>query len=170
MTGAEGQHTPVAVGVASNPTVARVWQLAEPLCSSEGMELVFVEFKRENSGPILRLYLDKKGGVNLDDCATVSRQLSDMLDVGLQTASAYRLEVSSPGFKRPLGKIEDFERFKGEQAKIKTAQPINGQKNFTGILDGISEETIRIKIDHQAITIALESITKAHLINFNGES
>lgn len=170
MAGIEYQKAPQVVGATSNPSVARVWQLAEPLCRSEGMELVFVEFKRENSGPVLRLYLDKEGGVNLDDCATVSRQISDMLDVGLQTASAYRLEVSSPGFQRPLGKMDDFERFKGEKAKIRTAQPINGQKNFTGVLDGVSREDIRIEIDHQAITIALDNIVKAHLINFNGES
>ena len=166
----EDQKVIQAVGVTSNPTVAQVWQLAEPLCRSEGMDLVFVEYQRENSGPTLRLYLDKPGGVSLDDCAMVSRQLSDVLDVGLETQSPYRLEVSSPGLQRPLGKIEDFERFRGEQAKIKTFRPINGQKNFTGVLDGISGQTIRLKIDNQAITIALDDIVKAHLINFNGES
>ncbi len=170
MSHPEKSETHQVVGGAANPVVASVWRLAEPLCQSEGMELVFVEFQREQAGRILRVYLDKPGGITLDDCVNVSRQLGDILDVGLDAQSPYRLEVSSPGFQRPLGKIEDFKRFKGVHAKIRTAQAVNGQKNFSGTLDGVSGPDILLKVDDRSIRIALDAIIKAHLINLNGEN
>ncbi len=163
-------ETHQVVGGAANPLVARVWQLTDPLCRSEGMELVHVEFQREQAGRILRIYLDKSGGVTLDDCVNISRQLGDILDVGLDTESSYRLEVSSPGFQRPLGKIDDFERFKGVCAKIRTAQAVNGQKNFSGTLDGVNGLNVQLMVKDQPISIALDDIVKAHLINMNGEN
>jgi ribosome maturation factor RimP len=166
----ENQKPLPVVGAAANSIVTQVWHLAEPLCRSEGLILVFVEYQRETSGLILRLYLDKSGGVTLDDCANVSRQLSDLLDVRLETDSKYRLEVSSPGMQRPLGRLSDFEQFKGEKVKIKSRRPVNGQKNFTGILDGTSEQSIRILVDSQAVSIALDDIKRANLIHYNGES
>ena len=79
-----------------------VWKLAEPICSSEGMELIFVEYQREPGGRILRLYIDRPGGIALDDCAMVSRQIGDILDVHLDSnVPPYHLEVSSPGSQRP---------------------------------------------------------------------
>lgn len=158
------------VGAASNPIVAQVWRLADPLCRSEGFMLVFVEFQRESSGQILRIFLDKPGGITLDDCANVSRQLSDLLDVGLDIDGSYRLEVSSPGVQRPLGKLDDFQRFIGEKIKIKTVQQVNGQKNFTGVLDGVHQSMIQIDVDKKAVAIAFDDIKKAHLIHDNGES
>ena len=163
-------ETHQVVGAATNPIVARAWQLAEPLCQSEGLELVHVEYQREQAGRILRVYVDKPGGVSLDDCVNISRQLGDILDVGLDSQAGYRLEVSSPGFQRPLGKIDDFERFKGVRAKVRTSQPINGQKNFSGVLDGVSGLEIRMMVNNQPISIALDDIVKAHLLNINGEN
>ncbi len=170
MDGLEKEKPLHVVGAASNPTVAQVWRIAEPLCRSEGLVLVFVEYQREASGRILRLFLDKFGGVSLDDCVNISRQLSDLLDVSLDRDSKYRLEVSSPGIQRPLGRLDDFEQFKGEKAKIRAIRSIDGQKNFTGILDGIREQTIRIQVDNRAVSIALDNIKKAHLIHYNGEN
>lgn len=144
--------------------------MAEPLCRAEGMELVHVEFGSEHGGRILRLYLDKPGGVTLDDCANISRQLGDMLDVGLQNEASYRLEVSSPGRERPLGKSEDFKRFQGSRVKIRTSVALEGQKNFSGTLDGVSGSTVRLKMQNRSVAIALEEVVKAHLINMNGES
>ncbi len=164
-----GANIPRVVGIATNAVVSQVWQLAEPLCLDEGMELVHVEYQREQAGRVLRLYLDKPGGVTLDDCINISRQLSDILDVGLETDVSYRMEVSSPGMQRPLSKISDFERFKGSQAKVRTARPIKRQKNFIGTLDGVNEEAIQLKIDSQPIVIPFTDIVKAHLTNFNGE-
>ncbi len=158
------------VGIAGNPVLGQVWELADPLCRAEGVELVHVEYQREHGGLTLRLYLDKPGGITLDDCADISRQLGDILDVGLESQTAYRLEVSSPGQQRPLGKLSDFERFRGCRAKVRTTRPLNGQKNFTGTLDGASGLNVRLNLNTGPIIIALTDITKAHLINFNGET
>ena len=153
------------VGSTTNPVLARVWQLAEPLCLGEGMELVHVEYQREPGGRVLRIYLDKPGGVTLDDCVNISRQLGDILDVGLDMELAYRMEVSSPGVNRPLGKLSDFERFRGRRVKLKTRQPIRGRKNFTGTLEGIEDSSVRLMVDNQTMDIAFTDIVKAHLIN-----
>ena len=89
--------------------VTQANKLAAPLCEAEGVELVHIEYQQETGGRILRLYIDKPGGVTLDDCIIVSRQLSDLLNVKIETEETYRLEVSSPGPDRPLGNALDFE-------------------------------------------------------------
>ncbi len=142
---------------------ARVWSLAEPLCASEGLELVQVEFRREAGGRVLRLYIDKDGGIKLDDCVSVSREMGDILDVALDNVGPYRLEVSSPGPNRPLVKKHDFERFKGQRAKIKTKRPVNGQKTFSGVLLGISGEQVNLQSEQQIVAIAYGDISKAQL-------
>lgn len=158
------------VGIETNPVIGRVWQLAEPLCLGEGMELVHVAYQREPSGRILRVYIDKPGGVSLDDCVNISRQLSDILDVGLDVEAPYRLEVSSPGQMRPLSRLSDFDRFTGCRAKVRTGRPIEGQKNFTGDIDGTSGQSIRLITNTKPITIMFADIIKAHLIQYNGEN
>ena len=150
--------------------VDQVWGLSETLCEAEGMELVQVELHRESARRILRLYVDKPGGINLDECAYISRQVSDMLDVTLEYDWAYSLEVSSPGIERPLVRIKDFERFAGKKVKIRTKTPIEDQKKFTGVLQGVSGETVSILIDNKAVAIPFEEISKARLVNGNGEN
>ena len=147
----------------------RVWALAEPMCDAEGLALVHVEYRREAGGRILRIYIDKTGGVKLDDCVAVSRQLGDLLDVYLDEIGLYNLEVSSPGSDRPLGRETDFERFKGCKAKIRTHHLLDGRKNFTGVLMGMSEGSVRLKVDNKVVVIPFAEIQKARLINFNGE-
>jgi len=149
--------------------VDAVTRLAEPVCISEGMELVHVEYQREPGGLTLRIYLDKAGGVTLDDCVEISRQLEDLLDVHAQDVPPYRLEVSSPGLDRPVGKLKDFIRFEGHRAKIRLAVAINGRKNFTGVLAGVVDETIRLALDNETISIKFNDIARARLINYNGE-
>lgn len=149
--------------------VDSVTQLAEPLCSAEGMELVHVEYQREPGGVTLRIYLDKAGGVTLDDCVAISRQLEDLLDVHAPDSPPYRLEVSSPGLDRPVGRLKDFIRFKGQRAKIRLATAVSGRKNFTGMLAGVVDETIRLQVDKETISINFKDISRAWLINFNGE-
>jgi ribosome maturation factor RimP len=149
--------------------VDSVARLAEPLCQSEGLELVHVEYQREPGGVTLRIYLDKPGGVTLDDCVDVSRQLEDLLDVHASDLPPYRLEVSSPGVDRPVGKLEDYRRFTGQRARIRLAAPVNGRKNFTGVLDGVFEEKIRLKMDDGIVHLGFSDILRARLINFNGE-
>jgi len=148
----------------------RVTELAEPLCEAEGVELVMVEYRRERGGRTLRLYIDRPGGVRLDDCTTISRQMSDLLDVYLEHEVSYSLEVSSPGPDRPLVRNEDFVRFKGNKAKIRTLQPIEGQKNFTGILQGLSEDRVNLRVDGNTVMIPLDQVNQARLVNYHGEN
>lgn len=158
-------------GLKESEVVKLVWQLGEPICVSEGMEMVHVEYQRESGGRILRIYIDRPGGVVLDDCAVVSRQLSDILDVHLdENVPPYHLEVSSPGSERPLGRLSDFERFKDFEAKIKLKTPVNGQRNFTGVLDGCTKETVHLRVGTARIDISYQNIAKAKLVNHNGEN
>ena len=150
--------------------IARVHPIAAPLCEAEGMELVHVEFRHEAGRLILRVYIDKEGGVNLEDCTLISRQLNDLLDVHMTDSVPYNLEVSSPGLDRPLSKPHDFQRFKGETVKIKTFRPVAGRKNFKGILLGISGGIVQMMVDHQSFAIPHEGIMRARLVNKNGDS
>ena len=143
--------------------IRQVWSLAEPLCESEGLELIQVEYQRESAGRILRLYVDKPGGIKLDDCVGISRQMGDILDVNLEDVGPFNLEVTSPGLGRPLAKKQDFDKFKGNRATIKTYQPLNGRKNFKGVLLGISGDAVSLQIDEHIITIAYADISKARL-------
>ena len=143
--------------------VKQVWTLAEPLCAAEELELIQVEFQRESNGRILRLYVDKPGGIRLDDCVGVSRQMGDILDVHLDNVGPYSLEVTSPGPERPLARKRDFDKFKGNLVKIKTNQPLDGRKNFKGVLLGISGDEVSLQTKEQIITIAHPDIFKARL-------
>ena len=143
--------------------VATAQDLIESLCESEGLELVHLEYQREAGGRILRLFIDRSGGVTLDDCVYISRQSSDLLDVYLENIGPYRLEVSSPGPNRPLGKRLDFDRFKGSHVKIRTAQPVGGQKKFKGVLMGISEDLVKLSVDGKTAYIPYQEIITARL-------
>ena len=144
--------------------------LAAPLCESEGIELVHLEYQRESAGWIMRLYMDKPGGVTLDDCANISRQMNDLLDVHLAEVGPYNLEVTSPGPDRPLGKAQDYDKFKGNLVKIRTILPYEGQKNFTGVLMGLSGEQVNLMVGEETVRIMLKDISRARLTNFSGES
>jgi ribosome maturation factor RimP len=144
--------------------VATVTRFAEPLCTSEGMELVHIEYRRESGGRVLRLYIDRPGGVKLDDCVAISRELSDILDARADTNEPYRLEVSSPGIDRPLGKLEDFRRFAGSKAKVRTRSAIEGRKNFTGILKAVVDNSIEMEIDGKPVAIDHDNIGQARLV------
>ncbi len=145
--------------------ITKVKSLTEPLCEAMGMELVHVEYRMESRGIILRIYIDKPGGIILDDCVFINRQLSDILDLHFDSSGSYSLEVSSPGTDRPLSKKLDFEKFKGRVARIKTIASINGQKNFKGVLLGISEETINISLDDKTVAIPFKEVESARLVN-----
>jgi len=142
---------------------ARARDLIESLCETEGLELVHLEYQREPGGRILRLFIDRPGGVTLDDCVCISRQSSDLLDVYFENIGPYRLEVSSPGPNRPLGKRLDFDRFKGSRVKIRTAQSVDGQKKFKGVLMGISEEIVKVSVDGKIACIPYQEIITARL-------
>jgi ribosome maturation factor RimP len=143
--------------------IVRAIDILDPLCRAEGIELVHIECQREAGGRILRLYIDRPGGVTLADCTNISRQSSDLLDVFLEDAGPYNLEVSSPGPNRPLGKKRDFDRFKGNRIFIRTASPVNGKKKIKGILLGISEDMVSISTGDRTVAIPYHDIQAARL-------
>lgn len=123
--------------------------IAEPIVSSFGFELVDVEYVKEAGTWYLRLYIDKEGGITIDDCEAVSRLFSDKLDEEDFIDDAYVMEVSSPGLGRPLKKEKDFKRSIGKDVEIRTYRPIDKQKEFFGILSAYDETHVTITLDDQ---------------------
>lgn len=123
--------------------------IAEPIVSSFGFELVDVEYVKEAGTWYLRLYIDKEGGITIDDCEAVSRLFSDKLDEEDFIDDAYVMEVSSPGLGRPLKKEKDFKRSIGKEVEIRTYRPIDKQKEFFGILSAYDETHVTITLDDQ---------------------
>lgn len=148
-----------------NSSVAeRVQELAERVAIDHGLELVHVEVAGPDNKPIVRIFIDKPHGVTHDDCSEVSTHLGTILDVEDFIHAAYTLEVSSPGIERGLYKRADYERFTGNNAKLKTRQPIAGQRNFRGRLLGIDgDEVIFEDRTNGRVQIPLDIITKANL-------
>ena len=148
----------------------RVRDLALPIAQSMVFELVDIEYKRTGREALLRLFIDKEGGVTLDDCAGFSRELSTLLDIEDFIPCEYNLEVSSPGLERPLKSKEDFERFAGRLIKVKTFEPYqddvgNKRKTFLGRLDSLKDGSIYMELDEgQTASIPLERVAKAHLV------
>ena len=147
----------------------RVTKIADGLLASLGMELVDIEYKREGRIMVMRIYIDKPGGVNLDDCADVNRELSAILDVDDVVPDRYLLEVSSPGLNRPLTKEADYLRYPGRLVKIKTRlltpdDKGNMRKTFLGELIGCSDGVVRMKLkEGQTASLPLTGIAKANL-------
>ena len=125
----------------------RTEKLLEPIINENNFELVDVEYVKEAGTYYLRVYVDKEGGISIDDCEIVSRALSDLLDEHDFIPDSYILEVSSPGLGRTLKKDKDFLRSIGEEVDIKLYKPIDKQKDFNGILESYDGEKIVIRID-----------------------
>ncbi|WP_438971489.1 ribosome maturation factor RimP [Methylophaga sp.] len=142
----------------------QVEHLIEAPIESLGYELVGVEYIQGGPDAILRIYIDAEQGITIEDCEKVSHQVSGVLDVEEPIRSAYLLEVSSPGFDRPLFKARDFERFTGAQAKISMKLPVQGRRNFTGELQGFSEGEILIEVDGEVYALPLAKLAKARLV------
>ena len=142
----------------------RIKYLAEQTAIDHGLELVHVEVAGPDGHPIVRVFIDKPGGVTHDDCSEVSHHLGTVLDVEDFIHSAYTLEVSSPGIERGLYKRADYERFAGNTAKLKTRVALKGQRNFRGRIVGIEgDEVIFDDRTSGRTMIPLESIAKANL-------
>lgn len=155
-----------------NETVAeRVWEIAEPLVTHEGLEMVDVEFRRESRGMVLRLYLDRESGVSLDDLTRVSRQLGDLLDVHDAVPGRYTLEVSSPGINRRLRRPEHFLRYLGKRVRVRTAGAVEGRRGFVGILQSVDADGIVVDEGGRLHTIRFTEIAQAnHEPESQGES
>ena len=119
-------------------------ELLEPIVKENGFELVDVEYVKEAGTWYLRAYIDKPGGITVDDCETVSRRFSDILDEKDYIEDSYIFEVSSPGLGRPLKKEKDFQRSLGEEVEIRTYKAIDRQKEFVGILKEYDKESVTI--------------------------
>ncbi len=124
-----------------------VTELVSPVVENLNYELVDVEYVKEGANWYLRVYIDKPGGISIDDCQAVSEQISDLLDKNDPIDQSYYLEVSSPGLDRPLKTEKDFTKYKGELVEVKVFQPIDGKKIFEGELVGLKDNFIVINQD-----------------------
>ena len=135
-------------------------QTLESTLSGMGYELV--DFVRSGKGKLLRVYIDKAGGINVDDCAAVSHQLSRVFAV--EGIDYERLEVSSPGLDRPLKKEQDFVKYAGQKARIKVRVPVEGQRNFVGVLREARAGKVEIEVDGKTVSLDLSNLDKARLV------
>lgn len=142
----------------------RAAELADRIAAREGCDLVHCEWRRQGRSWVLRVTIDRRGGVSVEDCAAVSRQLSTALDVEDFIDSSYHLEVSSPGIDRPLFGPADYERFAGERVRVETSEPVRGRRKITGVLVGLQDGVVTVsEPEGQTWEIPLESVRTARL-------
>ena len=134
--------------------------LLERTIDGLGFELVEAELPRASG--LIRVFIDSARGINVDDCAAVSNHLTRLFAV--EEVEYSRLEVSSPGLDRPLRQLKDFRRFAGERAQIRMRVPVEGRKNFTGILRGASEAQLQLEVDGALLSLDLTQVEKARLV------
>ncbi len=147
-------------------TVEDLEALLRPVVDDLGYELVDVQLRTERGRAILRLLVDRPGGITLGECARLSREVGPHLEVADPIRGAYSLEVSSPGVQRPLKREEDFVRFQGERVVVRTLDAVDGRKTFRGTLVGVAEGTAITVLDRETQTshdIPLSSVKEAHL-------
>ncbi len=137
-----------------------VEELVEQVVTGLGYELV--DFELSPKGRLLRVFIDIERGITVDDCATVSNQLTRVFEV--ENVDYDRLEVSSPGLDRPLKKLADFERFVGQEIQLRTTLPIGNQRNFAGVLQGVREGAVALATEKGEIVVPFEEIEKARLV------
>jgi ribosome maturation factor RimP len=138
--------------------------IIEKVVSSEGMEVVDIEFKGSLNNRLLRIYIDKPAGVSHEDCAFISNQVGTLLDIEDIIPGSYVLEVSSPGLTRKLTKESDYKRFHGRLVKIQTRKPVDGMTAFRGMLLGLEGDSVMVETENaRLVQIPLKSIARAHL-------
>lgn len=139
-------------------------EMVAKITDPRGFEIVDVEYVKEAGEYYLRIFLDKEGGISLNDCEAVSRELSEVLDVKDPIKDNYFLEVSSPGLDRPLKKDKDFVRYQGRDVEIKLYKPMNGSKQFEGELVGLTEENnIKVIIDENEVEFSKKEVALVRL-------
>ncbi|HKJ94613.1 MAG TPA: ribosome maturation factor RimP [Gammaproteobacteria bacterium] len=145
-------------------TVDRLTDMLEPVVEGLGYELVGLEYHPNRKNGLLRIYIDHADGVGVDDCATVSHQVSGVLDVEDPIPGEYNLEVSSPGLDRPVFKAGDFDRFAGEIVRIRLRGTLDGRRKFHGVLRGLDGDAVVVEeTDGATARIPLEQVDKAHI-------
>src|SRR5690554_1276398 len=140
-----------------------VRELATPIIQQNHCELVDIEYIKEGPNWYLRVYIDKHGGVTVEDCERVSQVLSDELDTADPIQHSYILEVSSPGVNRPLKSQRDYDYFKGRRIDIKMFSPIDGKKELTGILVGLNDGVVTVDLSENRVSIPKKNIASARL-------
>jgi ribosome maturation factor RimP len=141
----------------------KVEELAGPVLENLGYAIVDTELLTDGGRAVLRIYIDKEGGISVDDCKRVSRAIGDIIDVEELIKSRYSLEISSPGIARPLRKPQDFVRFSGVVIKLKTLSPIDGRSNYKGILEGMDGDDILMRVDDVDYRIPISKLAKARI-------
>jgi ribosome maturation factor RimP len=143
----------------------RVTSLAEDVASALGSEVVLVEVRGGGGRSVVRVYIDRPGGITLEDCERFSKRLGVLLDVEDSVPFSYALEVSSPGIDRPLVKAADYEKFLGQNANVRTRIPIGGQRRFKGRIGGSAEGRVTLELEAgRMVEIPLAAIDKANLV------
>ncbi len=142
----------------------RLYALLEPVTRSEGLVLVELTLRHEQGGRVLRLCVDRpEGGITLDECALLSRQVSDLLDVEDPVEGAYRLEVTSPGLTRPLKTCRDFEVFAGRPARLTVRDAEGASRTVSGTLKGLAGEEVLLEVEGRLLSVPLGQVAKARL-------
>lgn len=137
----------------------------EPVLEETGFELVDVEYLSDRGRWILRVFMDKEGGVTIEDCARASREIGDLIDVKDLIDHEYVLEVSSPGLDRPLKKEKDFVRAVGKKIKLRTVKPVEGRRNYFGYLRGFQDRVLHLEVDPGGlVSLPLHEVEKANLV------
>ncbi|MEE9274066.1 MAG: ribosome maturation factor RimP [bacterium] len=150
--------------MAAQDVAARVWTAAEPVAAALGLEIVEVEDAAERKRRVIRIYIDKPGGVGLADCERLSRELAERLEEADVITSRHVLEVSSPGLERPLRKAADFHRFRGSRVRVRLRGADGGRSRITGVLRGIEGGLVTVDTDEGAgRTFPLDEVRKANL-------
>lgn len=142
----------------------RLTEMLRPAVEALGYELVGLQFNRGRKRALLRAYIDKEGGVTLDDCERASHQISGILDVEDPISQPFDLEVSSPGLDRPLFEPAHYERFAGSKVRIRLDVPIDGRRTFTGVLLGIREGEIRLSDEDGERRLPFDAVGAARLV------
>lgn len=145
-------------------TQARVGELFQPVLDQMGFELVDVEYLANHGRWVLRLYIDKEGGVTIDDCVRVSREIGDLIDVKEVVTNEYVLEVSSPGLNRPLKKERDYIRAIGKKIRVTMIAPVDGRRNFTGDLKSFQGGVLYLDVDRKRVPLPWHEVDKANLV------
>ena len=145
-------------------TGGEIAKLLEPTIERLGYELIDLEAKLGGKGGLVRLYIDKPEGIDLEDCEKVSLAVSALLDVEDPIPGNYNLEVSSPGLDRKLTKVEHFQRFAGETVKVQMRFPIEGRRRFRGTLVSSDDENIVVEVDGESHSLPLKTIDTARLV------
>lgn len=143
---------------------SRVEDLVRDAVETQGLELVYVQYEPRGATPVLRIYLDKPGGISIADCSQMSRQIGAILDVEDVIPTHYLLEVSSPGIERPLFTEQDYIRFEGEEIRLVTRQKIEGRRKFKGRIVSFQNARLELESDEETFSIPFRLIKKANLI------